>query len=56
MPRLMTGTQPVKVTNSKIITFRKLKITTTSHMQVIVCFSSKIRVILLGIAMIRNEA
>lgn len=32
-PRLMTGTQPVKITNSKVIVFKKLKVTATSHQQ-----------------------
>lgn len=32
-PRLMTGTQPIKITNSKVITFKKLKVTATSHQQ-----------------------
>ncbi len=32
-PKLMTGCAPVKLTASKVVTFRKLKVTSTSHQQ-----------------------
>jgi hypothetical protein len=32
-PKYLTGNRPVRVTSGRVITFRKLKITTTSHQQ-----------------------
>jgi len=32
-PKYMTGNRPIRVTSGRVITFRKLKITTTSHQQ-----------------------
>eukprot|EP01114_Cavostelium_apophysatum_P016722 TRINITY_DN4814_c0_g1_i3.p1 TRINITY_DN4814_c0_g1~~TRINITY_DN4814_c0_g1_i3.p1 ORF type:complete len:804 (-),score=200.33 TRINITY_DN4814_c0_g1_i3:47-2458(-) len=32
-PKFITGNRPIKVTSGRIVTFRKLKITTTSHQQ-----------------------
>ncbi len=32
-PKFLTGNKPTRVTSGRVITFRKLKVTTTSHQQ-----------------------